>query len=295
MALTFVDILTKHEIDTQTTLIMRHRPEQPALARVLPWLADEHPDAFNAYQSTQNTKEQNQLRKASLLASFVASGVGEAVFVGMYEVNIGKRRSASDINKIPAFAKLVEFGFPKAKQSTHWFELKPKTMLSDYKGRLTIEWSGGSQGGRSWSRWSTSTAGNGFPIVNILESSILSSAKLMPDWDILSFSWQDLHAIPKSWSASISQWRGVYFILDTSDGKGYVGSAYGADNIWGRWINYAKTGAGGNKMLKTRDPSNFRFTILQRLSPDTPSKEVIEIENSWKVRLHTKEFGLNIN
>lgn len=295
MALTFVDILTKNEIETETTLIMRHRPEQPALARVLPWLADEHPDAFNAYQSTQNTKVQNQLRKASLLASFVASGVGEAVFVGMYEVNIGKRRSASDINKIPAFAKLVEFGLPKAKQAMHWFELKPKSMLSDYKGRLTIEWSGGSQGGLSWSRWSTSPAGNGFPVVNILESSILSSAKLMPDWGILSLSWQDLHAIPKSWSAAISQWRGVYFILDTSDGKGYVGSAYGADNIWGRWINYAKTGAGGNKMLKTRDPSNFRFTILQRLSPDTPSKEVIEIENSWKVRLHTREFGLNIN
>ena len=295
MALTFIDILTKNEIETETTLIMRHRPEQPALARVLPWLADEHPDAFNAYQSTQNTKEQNQLKKAGLLASFVASGVGEAVFVGMYDVAIGKLRSASAINKIPAFAKLVEFGFPKATQSMHWFELKPNKNLSDYKGRLTIEWSGGSHGGRSWSRWSNSTAGNGFPVVNILESSILSSAKLMPDWSILTLSWPDLHAIPKSWSAAIRQWRGVYFILDTSDGKGYVGSAYGVDNIWGRWVNYAKTGTGGNKLLKTRDPSNLRFTILQRLSPDTSSKDVIEIENSWKVRLHTREFGLNVN
>ena len=42
MALTFVDILTKNEIETETTLIMRPNPEQPALARVLPWLADEH-------------------------------------------------------------------------------------------------------------------------------------------------------------------------------------------------------------------------------------------------------------
>ena len=41
------------------------------------------------------------------------------------------------------------------------------------------------------------------------------------------------------WKSALSQWRGVYFIFDATDGKGYVGSAYGSGNLLGRWLNYA--------------------------------------------------------
>ena len=40
---------------------------------------------------------------------------------------------------------------------------------------------------------------------------------------------------------SSAQWRGIYYIFDTSDAKGYVGSAYGEYNPLGRWLGqYAK-------------------------------------------------------
>jgi hypothetical protein len=43
---------------------------------------------------------------------------------------------------------------------------------------------------------------------------------------------------------------------------------------------------------RQRDPKKFRFTILQRVSPDMEQAEVIAVENSWKERLHTREpFG----
>jgi hypothetical protein len=88
----------------------------------------------------------------------------------------------------------------------------------------------------------------------------------------------------------------VYLIWDASDAKGYVGSAYGATNILGRWENYAATGHGGNKHLRGRDQNNFRFTVLERVSPDMPSDEVIRRERSWKLRLHTAApQGLNEN
>jgi hypothetical protein len=32
--------------------------------------------------------------------------------------------------------------------------------------------------------------------------------------------------LPKRWQAKLADWRGVYYIFGTSDGKGYVGSAY---------------------------------------------------------------------
>ncbi len=53
-------------------------------------------------------------------------------------------------------------------------------------------------------------------------------------------------------------------------GKQYVGSAYGGDGIWHRWVRYAKDGHGGNKEIKDllkvkgrKYPSNFQFSVLE--------------------------------
>ena len=101
--------------------------------------------------------------------------------------------------------------------------------------------------------------------------------------------------IPRKWRGFLEASRGVYFILDVSDGKGYVGSAYGVENILGRWLNYAKTGHGGNKLLRKRKAHNLRFGILQIVDHDLPLADIIQRENTWKIRLQTREFGLNEN
>ena len=49
-------------------------------------------------------------------------------------------------------------------------------------------------------------------------------------------------------------------------------------------------------LLRQRDPKNFRFTILQRVSPDMDAGDVIRLEGTWKERLHTRSpLGLNDN
>ena len=88
---------------------------------------------------------------------------------------------------------------------------------------------------------------------------------------------------------------GGYLIFDKSDAKAYVGSAYGADNILGRWLQYAANGDGGNVQLTGRGPTKVHFSILQRVSPDMEAADVIVLEAAWKDRLHTREFGLNAN
>lgn len=93
--------------------------------------------------------------------------------------------------------------------------------------------------------------------------------------------------LPPSWRAALSHWCGIYFIYDQSDGKGYVGSAYGQDNLIGRWDCYARTGHGGNVELRGREPKNFTFSILERVEDGSSVAEVVAIENSWKKRLHT--------
>jgi hypothetical protein len=85
-------------------------------------------------------------------------------------------------------------------------------------------------------------------------------------------------------------------IFDVSDGKGYVGSAYGDGNLLGKWQEYATLGHGGNTLLRKRDPRQFRFSILQRVSPDMDANDVIRVEGTWKDRLHSRfPRGLNDN
>lgn len=66
--------------------------------------------------------------------------------------------------------------------------------------------------------------------------------------------------------------RAIYYIFDPSDGKGYVGSAYGSENLLQRWLGYAATGHGANPHLKMRDRQNFQFTILERVLSAAPLK-----------------------
>ena len=49
-----------------------------------------------------------------------------------------------------------------------------------------------------------------------------------------------------SWKSALSSVKGVYIITDKSNGKIYIGSAYGIDSFWSRWSLYAKNGHGSS-------------------------------------------------
>ncbi|MDF2974793.1 MAG: nuclease family protein, partial [Microvirga sp.] len=169
-----------------------------------------------------------------------------------------------------------------------WFDLVLCDFYSHWQGRLVVGWPPPE---RSWWRRAHK---NQMPVLAIHDESVLDAS--MPEWNEFELGWQELKALPTKWKMALAQWRGIYYIFDISDGKGYVGSAYGRTNILGRWLNYGTHGHGGNRLLRDRDPHNFRFTILQRVSPDMEVADVVSLEGSWKQRLHTKQpQGLNDN
>ena len=51
--MTLNDLLLAKGIDPKQVIVLRHRPSESKLNKVLPWLAAEDPDLFNAYQQTQ--------------------------------------------------------------------------------------------------------------------------------------------------------------------------------------------------------------------------------------------------
>jgi hypothetical protein len=283
----FKDVLDKGGIDIDRVMVMRHRPSEPKLRKIMPWLAADRPEIFNAYQQTQNPDAEKALTKADFVAAFI--GIGDkAVFVGLYQRGESRLLTDAQFWAIPAVQELEPFGLRRVvgQDTLRWFDLELLDFCAEWKGRLVVKW----PQGRLWWRWAKS---NDFTIRAIHEESLFDEA--MPPWDQLSLSHNDLKVLPTRHADALKEWRGIYFIIDASDGKGYVGSAGGRENLLGRWREYGASGHGGNKKLKQRDPRNFIFTILQRTSPDMDPAEIVRLENSWKERLHTREFGLNEN
>lgn len=292
----YKDLLIGKGINPQQVLVLRHRPNEPELNKVLPWLAEEKPDFFNAYQSTHGKRVERAfyaLSGSGFVASFIGHKPGKALFVGLYAIGATKSLNREEFWQVPAYAELKKFGMRGFAEeddsgSVLWFDLTLTDFYAHWKGRLIVEWPPPE---RAW--WRRAHR-NEFPVFAVLEDSALVAS--LPEWHEMEFTWEQLGALPESWKMTLSQWRGVYYIFDASDGKGYIGSAYGESNLLGRWLNYAAHGHGGNSLLKGRNPRNFRFTILQRVSPDLDAHEVISLESSWKRRLHThKPQGLNDN
>lgn len=288
--LDFNALLEMADIDPTGTLIVRHAPVERSLKRVLPWLVVERPDLWRAYQCIQWESLEKAMTKGRYIASFVGQEPVTATFAGLYRIGEWEPLNFEGYNAFPGNAELEALGMSsRAADMPNClaFELEAIPTYSEWIGRLTITWPKPYQ---QWWRWGRRGT---FPVETIeAESRFVSD---IPDWKDIVLTWQELQTLPSSWKAALAQWRGIYLIYDTSRRSAYVGSAYGVENIHGRWRNYAQTGHGGNRELRNSEPADLRFSILQLTSPDLASADVIALEASWKERLHTRQFGLNMN
>jgi hypothetical protein len=284
------DLLTGEGIDPHGVLVLRHSPSEPELKKVLLWLAAEKPDVFNAYQQTQRRRVETDMANArtKYVASFIGDQFPKSVFVGLYR-NEGNRPLTPEDGSTPASLCLKAWGLEgDTSSSTRWFELAPTDFYKPWKGRLVVSWPGAA---KRWWRWADQPPP--IPVVALREDSALGGCT--PELEEIDLTCDQLRFLPKPWEAALSQWRGVYFIFDKSDGKGYVGSASGPGNVLRRWQEHC-SGRGGARLLIPRDPKNFRFTILQRLTPDMKHGDINRVEATWKKRLHTRApHGLNDN
>ncbi|MHC8509593.1 MAG: GIY-YIG nuclease family protein [Rhodospirillales bacterium] len=287
---TFNDLLKKAGIEPKEVLLMRHCPNDSGLLRALPRFAVQRHDLFNAYQSVQaGRNSESALKNARYLASFIGINSGFAHFAGLYK-NAGDRTiTRAQYNTVPEYQELGEYGQNNAarRENLLWFQLNLEEFFQEWKGKMVINW----PTARAWYQWAGRK--NEFPVHAILDRSVFEEA--MPEWNNLVLTWADLQILPSAWEAALKEWRGIYLIFDEDNQKSYVGAAYGKDNLLGRWRAYARTGHGGNRALRGHDHFKFRFSILQRVSPDMDVEDVIRLENTWKKRLHTGEFGLNLN
>jgi len=124
---------------------------------------------------------------------------------------------------------------------------------------------------------------------------------LFPGYEKVNISWEEMRSVIEkdNWKTALQNQKGVYLVTDISNGKKYVGSAYGENMILGRWRAYAKTGHGGNAGLKQLTfehvKKNFRYSILDIYKSTTEDQIIIDRENWWKEVLQSRRYGYNEN
>jgi hypothetical protein len=287
----FNDILRGEGLEPAKVAVVLHTPVEPKLRRLLPMLVRERPEVFEAYQSTHTSTATATLRVRRIVASFVDTGDRSLVLAGIYQHDGPRDRARAEIGRESAIRALIaEFGayaeFENAAEGHWpWFDLKPTSHLAEFVGRLRIA----PRLTRNYVRLAENLDAK---VVAIERTSALDIPA--PDWREMMPTGPELRVLPQAWRVRLREWRGIYLIVDQSDGGRYVGSAYGdANNLLGRWMEHVAGERGVTTELRKRDPKQFRFSILERVSPDLPADEVIRLERSWMDRLDTIRHGLN--
>jgi hypothetical protein len=182
------------------------------------------------------------------------------------------------------------------------YEVRLTDQFKPYVGRLKLRWK---RSGRAKSRMLEKYLDE-FCVSEIFQEEYTGAIfcgyeRINHDFHILENIF--LRSKP-DWKAALFNVKGVYLIMDKSNGKKYVGSAYGATGIWSRWSCYIGNGHGHNDELtkiinlkgKAYARENFRFSLLEYRPMKTDDKEIIARECYWKEALLSRgEFGYNQN
>jgi hypothetical protein len=175
------------------------------------------------------------------------------------------------------------------------YEYETLNEYTKYFGRLIVKFKNTSQ---NMIRNAESVI-NDCEVVQILPSTF--DDDVFPGYEKVNISWHEMKRVleKESWKTALQNQKGVYLITDKSNGKMYVGSAYGENLILGRWRAYLENGHGGNLGLKELSfdhiKQNFKYSILDIYKSTTDDQIIIDRESWWKEVLQTRKFGYNEN
>lgn len=243
------------------------------------------------YQSTQS---KDVFGNCEYIMSFIGDEGTKATYIGTFK-KISTQKL--DVNKIPDNYPYSDD--PELNNDLFYYEFEKTSLLADLIDRLVIDWG---KSTRSWYQWLSE--GKDKTIIEILPQGYVRE---FPGFDEMLLNYSELEKIISNtdanriWHKMLGSVAGIYLIVDTETGLQYVGSAYGEKGILGRWKAYVSTKHGGNKILinlLTNSPDRyqkFQYSILHTLPRSMNRDLVIRIEQTYKMKLGTKAFGLNDN
>lgn len=221
---------------------------------------------------------------------FLSDSGTSAKLEGVYKVN-GFTDTPPEVK--PEGFPLMDW-FKSDKYS--FFDLERTEILEDMVGRLIIDWG---KATRAWHQKATTEK----PVLAIQASQRM----IFTGYENFILTYDELKEIVEdstvyeNWHTALSSVYAIYLITDRTNGKQYIGSAYGQGGLLARWSCYVDSKHGNNKGVKEvicNYPDrykDFQFSILQILPKTITEDEVIKLESLYKMKLLTKEYGMNEN
>jgi hypothetical protein len=269
--LTFNALLKHEEIDLKRVRLVRHQDARASM-NCTPydlWRAGD--GRLEMYQRIQGREV---FDVGDLLASFVVTPGGDTLFVGLFRVD--------GIGVVPPGT--IDPVLRQDRTGLHLYDIQRDDRLSEYVGHLIIEW------GKGYIQWVQRAQSSDKAILEIRKE---FKEEAFPGFTRFCCDIDQIEMIPLAWQEVLKHVRGVYLLVCKDTGKQYVGSAKGEESLWGRFCEYARTGHGGNVELKRLGLKNLQATVLEAVNSDT--QEIEQIEQAWKKKLLTQQFGLNKN
>jgi len=272
--ISFNALLRNECLDPALIKLARHQdtryPGRPTPFQL--WRAGDK--GFELYQSVQSRA--GIFDGARLLASFLATPLNETLFVGLYEIK--------SVGLAPT--GLVDPVSGEDVGGLNLYDLQLAPQLSDYRGRLIINW------GDGYRAWVQRAEKQDKPIIEIRRT-----IGDPPFPGFLDFCEQlsRLAAVPAAWREVLSSVGGIYLLTCPTSGKQYVGSANGSTGFWGRWEDYVASGHGGNRRMEGLPASDYQVTVLEVAASSTGIDDLLQMESRWKRKLLSRKFGLNAN
>jgi len=274
MVLTFNSILSDMDVAPSKVRLLRHTPDRFFGRTLYALWRDGHPD-FLSYQSTQEKKTRARL-DSPYWASFVVTPSRSVMFVGLFEVT---RSGSCPLGTID----------PLTKRDVAGEDLYTQALVEaskQYIGRVFIDW------GPSPITWAQKADNQPKAIVEITR---VFQEEAFPGYSRFIASLSAIETLPDGWRTALQAARGIYLLTCPDTKEQYVGSATGADGFLGRWMGYVRDGHGGNVSLKSRDPADYQVSILEVSGSAATVEEILAAEGLWKLKLQSREMGLNLN
>jgi hypothetical protein len=277
MPITFNTFLSTGGIDPSSCRLIRHKDSRALKGRSPYELWRDDRPRFDLYQSTQDIGNRVKLA-AAYWAVFIVNPASESMFAGIYSVR---------------YKGLLQEDTPQPHtdgidlaHSCDVYDLTLEAQLSDFIGRLFIDWGAGAL---AWVQYADR---NEKPVTEIRRS---FQEPTFPGHLNFIEPLSKLDTLPLSWVSALRSSTGIYLLTCPRTKEQYVGSATGADGFWGRWQAYLATGHGGNLGLKSRDPSDYQVSILEVAGSSASAADILSMEGRWQRKLQSMEMGLNRN
>ena len=251
---------------------LRHQETNADTGRTSWDLWQDDREQFELHQSLYDRTD--PIGDSEHIVSLLTPSSDKTVFVGVWRVS-GRRSCPSDV-----VDPLI------CRSRVHQYDLQRHAFLQNYSGRMIVDW----PSGRAWHR-RLSTAN--ISVLEIHEEGW--DVQPFPGFEEFTIVVSEAVKLPATWREVLRAVRGVYLLVDTEDGRQYVGSASGRNGFFERLDAYATNRHGGNAKLRRRRGRDYQFTVLETAGSRDSEGDILARESFWKKALGSRAHGLNLN